>query len=189
MMTQNGTSKRSYPWTTTIKGQDVTLRLMTAADRERILSFARALPEDDLLFMSTDITKAEAVDFYIMSMQAGRIHAILAEWDGKIVGYCNLLINELTWTRHLGEIQLMIAPEYRGRGLGQVLAGEVFALAQEHGLQKVVARMAREQRGAIQVFEKMGFHAEALLADFVIDRRDRTHDLIVMTHDVTGLTE
>ena len=189
MMTNNATSKRSYPWTTAVKGQDVTLKLMTPADRDGILAFARALPEDDLLFMSTDITQPEAVDFYMLSLHAGRVHGILAECDGKIVGYCNLLINELTWTRHLGEIQLMIAPEYRGRGLGHMLAGEIFVIAQDHGLQKVVARMAREQRGAIQVFEKMGFHAEALLADFVIDRRDRTHDLIVMTYDVTGLPE
>ena len=188
-MTQNATSKRNYPWTTTINGQDVTLRLMTAADRERILSFARSLPEDDLLFMSIDITKPEAVDFYVQSIQAGRVHVILAEYDGKLVGYGTLLINELTWTRHLGEIQLMVAPDYRGKGLGYVLAGEVFVMAQNHGLQKVVARMAAEQRGAIQVFEKIGFRAEALLADFVIDRRDRTHDLIVMTYDVTGLTE
>ncbi len=188
-MTQKAASKRTYPWTTTIKDKEVSLRQMTAADGDRILAFARSLPEDDLLFMSTDITKPEAVDFYVQSIKAGRIHVILAESEGRLVGYGNLMINELTWTRHLGEMQLMVAPEFRGKGLGQVLAGEVFVIAQEHGLQKIVARMAAEQRGAIQVFEKMGFRAEALLADFVIDRRDRTHDLIVMTYDVTGLTE
>jgi hypothetical protein len=30
---------------------------------------------------------------------------------------------------------------------------------------------------------------EALLADCVIDRNDRTHDLIIMSHDVTGFNE
>jgi hypothetical protein len=28
-----------------------------------------------------------------------------------------------------------------------------------------------------------------LLADYVIDRQGRTHDLIVMSYDVTGFTE
>ena len=69
-----------------------------------------------------------------------------------------------------------------------MLAGELFAKAEELGLQKVVARMASEQKGAIQVFEKLGFVAEALLADYVIDRENRTHDLIAMSYDVTGLT-
>ena len=48
--------------------------------------------------------------------------------------------------------------------------------------------MASEQKGAIQVFEKLGFTAEALLADYVIDRKNRTHDLIAMSYDLTGLT-
>jgi hypothetical protein len=39
------------------------------------------------------------------------------------------------------------------------------------------------------VFEKLCFRAEALLTDYVMDRNGRTHDLIVMSHDVTGLTE
>ena len=61
--------------------------------------------------------------------------------------------------------------------------------ARELGLQKIVARMAPEQRGATQVFERLGFRAEALLGDYVMDREGRTHDLIVMSYDVTGLTE
>jgi gamma-glutamyltranspeptidase/glutathione hydrolase len=55
--------------------------------------------------------------------------------------------------------------------------------------QKIVARMASEQKGASQVLERLGFRAEALLADYVIDREERTHDLIVMSYDVTGLNE
>jgi len=99
-----------------------------------------------------------------------------------------LVRNNLTWTRHLGEIQLLIKPAARGLGLGHILASEIFTIAKEQGVQKIVARMAAEQKGAIAVLERLGFVAEALLADFVIDRNDRTHDLIVMTYDVTGLT-
>ena len=78
---------------------------------------------------------------------------------------------------------------YRSQGLGRALAGEVFALATELGLRKIVAQMTVDQRGAIATFERLGFHAEALLSDFVIDRADRTRDLMVMAYDVAGLTE
>ena len=73
--------------------------------------------------------------------------------------------------------------------LGNILAGEIFAKAEELNLMKVVARMAADQKGAIQVFERLGFTAEALLADYVIDRKNRTHDLIAMSYDITGFTE
>ncbi|MGH9764518.1 MAG: GNAT family N-acetyltransferase, partial [Blastocatellia bacterium] len=92
-------------------------------------------------------------------------------------------------TRHMGEILLLILPEYRRIGLGQLIANEVFGLAREMGLRKIVARMASEQKAAPPVFERLGFTAEALLPDYVIDRDGRTHDLIVMSYDVTGLTE
>ena len=105
------------------------------------------------------------------------------------MGHGTLSHNALQWTRHLGEIVLLISPDSRGVGLGHLLANELFGIARELGLQKIVARMASEQRGALQVFERLGFRAEALLADYVIDRQGRTHDLIVMSYDVTGLTE
>jgi RimJ/RimL family protein N-acetyltransferase len=188
-MTSESISTRSYPWTTTLKDKAVTLRLMRAEDREALLGFATSLPADDLLFLAVDITKPEALDQWIHNIESGQIKTILAEADGKLIGHATLSHNALQWTRHLGEIVLLISPQYRGIGLGNILANELFSLARELGLQKIVARMASEQRRALQVFERLGFRAEALLGDYVIDRQGRTHDLIVMSYDVTGLTE
>lgn len=187
MATQTA-KKRTYPWKTKTDGKTVTLRLMTASDKQAVLDFARALPEDDLLFLSFDITAEDFVDSWIKRIETGRWHTILVEIDGKLVGHGSLMRTDQIWSRHLGEIILLLAPEVRGKGLGNILAGEIFAKAGELGLQKVVARMAADQKGAIQVFEKLGFNAEALLADYVIDRNDKTHDLIAMSHDVRGLT-
>ena len=187
-MTTEALSKREYPWTTRINDKRVTFRLMTSGDKELLLGFAQSLPEDDLLFLSFDITRPEAVENWIRNVKAGRIKTILAEIDGKLVGHGSLGHNEMLWTRHLGEIQLLVNPGVRGYGLGSLLANELFALAREQGLKKIVARMASGQRGAMRVFERLGFRAEAVLADYVIDRRDVTHDLIVMSYDVTGFT-
>lgn len=183
------TSKRKYPWTTVIDGKSYTLRLMTAKDKAQMLAFARVLPEDDLLFLAIDITREDAVENWIHNIEAGRLHTILVECEGKLVGHGSLIHEEQVWTRHLGGMILLLGPETRGKGLGNILAGELFAYASEIGLRKVMARMASEQRGAIQVFEKLGFKAEALLTDCVIDRKDRTHDLIIMSYDITGFNE
>jgi GNAT superfamily N-acetyltransferase len=61
-------------------------------------------------------------------------------------GHGSLLRTEQIWSRHLGEIILLIAPEFRGKGLGSILANEIFDKAHEIGLMKVVARMASEQK-------------------------------------------
>ena len=182
-------SKRTYPWVTTLKDKQLTLRLMQPDDREALMSFARALPEDDLLFLAVDITRPEAVSQWVHDIETGQIKTVVAEANGKLVGHGTLSHNALQWTRHMGEIVLLISPEYRSIGLGSLLANELFGIARELGLQKIVARMASEQKGAFLVLERLGFRAEALLADYVIDRDGRTHDLIVMSYDVTGLTE
>ncbi len=188
-MAKQAAMKRIYPWTKKVDGAQTTLRLMTADDKQAMLAFGRSLPEEDLLFLSFDITRESFIDSWIRHIESGRWHTVLAEINGKLVGHGSLIQTEQIWTRHLGEIILLLAPEARGKGLGGILASEIFARAGELELQKVVARMAADQKGAIQIFEKLGFKVEALLADYVIDRADRTHDLIAMSHDVTGLTE
>jgi len=188
MMTADRPAVRQYPWTTSVHDRAVTLRLMTPQDKDALLEFVRSLPEDDLLFLSIDLTRPEAVEQWVRYISTGRITTVLLEHEGKLMGHGSLGHNELVWTRHLGEIQLLVSPKLRGLGMGALLANEVFDLARQLGLRKIVARMAAEQKGALQVFERLGFRPEALLADYVIDREGRTHDLIVMSYDVTGLT-
>src|SRR4030095_6951098 len=119
-------SKRTYPWTTTLKDRKVTLRLMQADDASALLLFARSLPEDDLLFLAVDITRKEALDQWVQDVKSGQIRTVLAEANGKLIGHGTLHHNSLQWTRHMGEIMLLISPDSRGIGLGGLLAHELF---------------------------------------------------------------
>lgn len=182
-------SAREQPRTVHLKdGAGVTLRLMTAADAAAITSFARSLPEDDLLFLRMDITDPEAVAHWVRNLEAGLTTTVIAEIDGAIAGYAALVQNRVGWQRHLGEIRAQVALRHRSQGLGRILAGEIFTLARRRGLRKIVAQMTPDQKGARATFERLGFRPEALLQDFVVDRAGRTRDLVVMAYDVTGLT-
>lgn len=188
-MPADSVKKRGYPWITKVDGKQVSLRLMNRDDLDRAVAFARELPAKDLMFLTIDITDPEAMAEYLEAAAKGQAITVLAELDSKFVGYGSLSISQPAWTHHLGEIRLLVSSEMRGKGLGRVLASEILHLAHEKGLRKLIARMAVEQKGAAQVFERLGFRTEALLTDFVMDRNGLTHDLIVMTYDVTGLTE
>jgi len=52
------------------------------------------------------------------------------------------------------------------------------------GIEKIVAEMMPEQKGAITVMQKLGFRVEGLFRDHVRDRRGEKHDLVVMAHEV-----
>lgn len=115
-MAKTSISKINYPWTTEIGDRQITLRLMQPSDRDELHEFAQSLPPDDLLFLSVDITEREAVDEWIHNLKTNRVVTVLAEAGGELLGHGTLIRNNLTWTRHLGEIQLLIKPEARGLG-------------------------------------------------------------------------
>ena len=176
-----------YPRTITLDNNTaVSLRPMTPADTHRIVIFARSLPEDDLLYLRMDITKLNVVAHWAQNLKEGRTVSVLAEVRNEIVGYVSLHHNEVTWQRHLGEVRLQVGPRYRSQGLGRALAGEIFTIARDLGLRKLVAQMTSDQKGAIATVERLGFRPEALLRNFVIDCADCTRDLIIMTYDVPG---
>jgi L-amino acid N-acyltransferase YncA len=182
--------KRDYPRTVALDDKtEITLRLMTASDADRIMAFARALPEQDLLFLRADITDPRIVAQWVQNIAAERTVTVVAEAGGNLAGYVSLHYNQVTWQRHLGEIRIQVGLPYRSHGLGRILAGEIFGVARDLCLRKIVAQMTVEQKGAIATFERLGFHPEALLQDFVIDRAGRTHDRVVMSYDVEGLTD
>jgi L-amino acid N-acyltransferase YncA len=171
-----------------VTGSSITLRRFDAADRQALLDFAASLPEDDLMYLRNDLKQPEVVDRVIETVEQGRRVVVLAEEDGEIVGYAGVNRRDSDWFRHMGEIRVIVDSSRRSKGLGALLAREAVAIARDLGLTKLVAQMAREQQSARKVFERMGFTIEALLTDWVIDRRDRTNDMILMSLDVTSLT-
>lgn len=191
-MTETSTKiRRQYPRTLKLRdGAETSLRVLNAADEAAILAFARELPEDDLLFLRIDITDPAVVRRWVESQNANRSFTLVAETpESGVAGYGSLIYNTISWQRHLGEIRLLTARRYRARGLGRALALELYQVARELGLRKIIAQMTADQKSAIATFERHGFQAEALLQDFVIDRTGRTRDLVVMAHDVEGLTD
>lgn len=187
-MTDAPTVRRTYPWTISVDGVRLIFRLMEPSDRDAILAFARALPNDDLIFLRSDITESPAVDAWMNYIKTGRTISVVAEADGKIAGYASIHLNDALWTRHVGELRVLVGREQRGIGLGKRLTNEAFAIAKDLGLKKITAQMPTEQRGARQVFERLGFRPEALLADHVMSRDGHTHDLLIMSYDVAGFS-
>ena len=175
---------RAYPRTVAVDGAPVTLRHMGPADREAMLAFARTLPAHDLLFLPLDITRPEAVDAWLGGIARGTVTTVLAERDGALLGAATIDRGDLDWSAHVGALRVIVSAAMRGKGLGRLLTQEAFALALSLGIEKVTAHMTVDQLGARAVFQGMGFRAEALLRDHVRDREGRTHDLLILSHEV-----
>lgn len=176
-----------YPRTIRCGERELVVRPMTSADRAALVAMVATLPPGDLLFLSRDIAHPKVVDAWMRALDAGRL-ASLAAYDGDAMAGCTTLYTDaLGWSRHVGELRVLVAPGWRGGGLGRVLIQECFAQGLALGLRKLVAQMTTDQQGAIAVFEELGFKPEALLAGHVLDRQGGMHDLVILSHDVEAV--
>jgi L-amino acid N-acyltransferase YncA len=164
--------------------RSVSLRLMGAADKDSILLLARSLPQEQLLFLHTDITDPASVDEWIDSIENGTTVTLLAEPDGTLEGYASLHLNPVRWTRKIAEIAINVAPEWQSRGLGEGLCEEMVTLAGLLDLRKVIAQMVVEHKSARALFERLGFRTQAFLPDWVEDRGGHFRDLLLMVCDL-----
>ena len=175
--------KRAFPTEARVDGQEFTFKLMDRDDREALLEFSQSLPSEDLTFLRMDITKPEVVDDWLDRIDRGRTISILALDAGEnVVGYATLHHNEMLWTRHLGEIRLLVRSDLRGIGLGKRLTHEIFQVAGEQHLTRLIVNIPRDRPHVRQMLERLGFHAEALLTDWLMSADGKTHDMLVMSH-------
>ena len=159
------------------------IRRFRPDDRADVIAFASALPEHDLLFLSRDVREPRVVAAWLSAIEADEIDSLVAEDDGAIVATAALVRDPLSWSAHVGEVRLLVAPGRRGSGLGSDLLQGIFMIARERGLAKLIARMTVDQAGSIALFEGVGFRAEAMLKDQVRGADGQSHDLAILSYD------
>jgi len=159
------------------------IRRFRPDDSEKMIAFARGLPEHDLLFLSRDVREPRVVTAWLKAIEEGEIDSLVAEEDGEVVGTAALVRDPLSWSAHVGEVRLLVSSSRRGAGLGSDLLQGIFMIARERGLNKLVARMTVDQTGSIALFEGVGFRAEAMLKNQVRGADGRDHDLAILAYD------
>ena len=174
----------AYPKRISAGGAEIVVREMRGADEKDMLDFARSLPTHDLLFVRRDITNPKVVAAWVEAIRAGTIWSVLALRGEEIVGCAALIRDPLSWSPHVGEMRVLVAESARAQGLGRILIEECFRKALRLNMKKLVAQMTVDQKGAIAIFEELGFRGEALLKDHVIDRDGRAHDIVILSLDV-----
>ena len=149
-----------------------------------VAAFVATLSAHDLLFLRRDISNPKVIAAWMEALRQGRVQSLAVRDAGVLVGCTAIVTEDMTWSRHVGELRVLLGPAQRGKGLGRLLVQECFAMALGLGLEKLVVQMTIDQRTAIAAFEGLGFRAEALLRNHVKDDDGKTHDLALLSHDV-----
>ena len=84
------TNNVEFPQSVELDGEAIEVRMMTGADRDAVLEFARTLPEEDLLFLRVDLTDPDVVDGWISNLESGLSTSIVAYDSEGLVGYASV---------------------------------------------------------------------------------------------------
>ncbi len=161
-------------------GRTITVRRMQPDDVQRSYEFFCALPADDRKYLRVDVTRRDLVERRTLETDERRAVRVVAELDGEIVADGTLELEGHGWGNNVAEVRLIVARSCQKLGLGTVMARELFHLASQYRVDRIVARLMRPQAGAHRIFKRLGFHEEFLIPEHVRDQSGAWQDLIIM---------
>ena len=162
-------------------GTKVIVRDLHKEDLDKLMKFYRSLPLDDRVYLKVDVTKRKVVEDRMKLIEKGTIFRIVALHDDKIIGDGMFEISKEEWRKHQGELRVIVARPYQRKGLGMIMFRELHSLAMKKDIDKIVVKMMKPQKGAINICKKLGFQKETIIPNYVWDQADKPQDLVIMT--------
>src|SRR5262245_46487210 len=125
---------------------DVEIRPLAEGDSAGLHAFGAALPANDILYLEDDYHSAELIARLVNASWAENWRQVVAVARGEIVGYS--AVRRLPgWSSHVGDIRLIIRPDWRRLGLGTALAQAIFEAARHLGVDKLIVEILATQAG------------------------------------------
>jgi RimJ/RimL family protein N-acetyltransferase len=150
-------------------------------DLDKLMKFYRSLPPDDRVYLKVDVTKRKVVEERMKLIEEGTIFRIIAIHNDEIVGDGMFEISKEEWRKHQGELRVIVARPFQRKGLGMLMFRELHSLALKKDIDKIVVKMMKPQKGAINICKKLGFHKETIIPNYVWDQEDKPQDLVIMS--------
>jgi len=172
----------SHPLTS---GVQAVVRPLEAGDEPAFKDFHDALAETERFLIKHRLIDALQIGEWCSDLDYEKRLPLLAIVDGKIVGHATLHQRPGGWKRHIGTVDALVHPEYRGRGVLRALLYELVEAARHGGLTRLEAEFNGERKNTIGSFRKCGFTELVRLPDYLQDMQAQPHDYVLLGLDLS----
>ena len=98
-----------------------------------------------------------------MGQESEFLHRLVAEQNGRIIGFAQLTHNHRIRLLHSGSLRLMVHPDFWRLGIGTALLEAVLNIADNWlNLTRLSINILTDNAGALALFEKFGFESEGV---------------------------
>ena len=143
--------------------------------------------EKKYLAMTRAPAISEVRDFVRGNLARGEPQFV-AEHEGVLVGWADLLVRPRQTTQHTGALGMGVAREFRGQGVGRKLLQAIIERGWEIGLKRIELEVFVDNHRAIRLYESLGFQPEgrAACARLIDGRYLDIYRMGLLHADLTG---
>ncbi|MGW8251627.1 MAG: N-acetyltransferase family protein, partial [Anaerolineales bacterium] len=137
-------------------GVSVLVRPMTPDDKQRLIELFTPIGDEDLRYLRDNVRDPSVIESWFEDLDYSHVLPLIALVKDRVVGQATLHFRKGP-ERHIGEVRIFLAKDFRMRGLGTKMINTLIELARRENLYLLVAEVVTNQPQVIKAFQKMGF--------------------------------
>jgi RimJ/RimL family protein N-acetyltransferase len=173
-------------------GARVLLRPLTPGDRQALIDLFAVISEDERRYFRTNVKDADIVGGWVDNLDYDRVLPIVAVIGDRLVGDATLHFHDGP-SRHIGEIRIFLAKDFRHRGLGVRMLNALIELAKRRNLYILEVEVVHDQPEIIRAFQNVGFVLKSVSQEYFMlpdgELRDLAHLVLRLRRQDTNQSE
>ncbi len=158
----------------------VIVKNLEPSDIDKSHNFFQSFPAKQRIYFRSNVDDRNHIINRIKSCDEKNIIRRIVVSENQIIGDGSLEIETETWKSGEAQLRLVVRPEFIGNGAQYVLAKDLFEIADDKKINKLVTKFMRPQAGLQKIYEKLGFKIEGMLPNYVVDHDGKEQDMVIM---------
>ena len=158
-------------------GTQVLLRALTPDDRDGLLALFSTASEGDVRYLRHNVKDTALITSWCEDLNYTEVLPIVAILQDRIVGLASLHFR-VGPERHVGEVRIFLAKDFRRRGLGTRMLQTMIEIARKHGLHWLEANVIASQNKVVKAFQGLGFEYSCTSEDYFMFPDGETQDVV-----------
>ena len=160
-------------------GVKVLLRPMTQMDEQALIDLYAPISNEDLRYLRHNLRDPVLVQSWCQNLDYKQVLPLVAMVQDRIVGQTSLHFRSGP-QRHIGEIRIFLAKDFRRRGLGTKMLNTLIELACKQNLHTLIAEVVTDQSKVIKAFQNLNFQLCCTLEDYFMLPDGDTRDVAIL---------
>lgn len=172
----------AYPKEVQLRDQvKVVVRTLAEDDGDALLKFFLSIPEEERYYLKHEVTAPATIERWVKNLDFNRILPLVATEDGRIVGEAVLIRARGPARSHLGELRIVVSPDFRDKGLGTTLIRELCDIASDSDFTGIIFEVIPDaEQEAYETAQWLGFIRTGTIEGGARDEQGRLHDVALM---------